>query len=385
MELALGTEKGQAGELRGILRDRRTQIFEHLEQQLLGDKLADVLFDLLVHLALNPDVVFSDEIVESYLWRHELESAQAVLSTHSGRRIGIKEFLAEKHVDESVEYANALLARGFARKLSPLPPSDRNAYCQRIVGLLPGLERVGPYVLTDYVDLCLSRDDARFFWQLYTERIGVELGKRGQQGDRDDVPWLLYHLMSIDLQPERIAGGNARSTLYKHLDRLLLRDRDRGRCIRLLIDCCADDLALRRLAYSPAFVEDADLLAELITRGEENHISLALYTLQIHGDLDRCVAIVLEKFREQTLPDISHRVTEVFAQVHLPQRLSRNLERLSIGLQGIVLDKLIEGDSIETLAQAISPDERSFRHCLLVASLAKSNAFGNTPSLYCAP
>ena len=44
------------------------------------------------------------------------------------------------------------------------------------------------------------------FLAIYTERIGVELGKRGQQGDRDDVPWLLYHLMNIDLQPERIAG-----------------------------------------------------------------------------------------------------------------------------------------------------------------------------------
>ena len=75
-------------------------------------------------------------------------------------------------------------------------------------------------------------------------------------------------------------GGGARDTLYRHLDRILMRHRDRNRCIRQFIEGCEDDLTLRRLALSTVFVEDAELIAELITRGEESHISVGLYALQ---------------------------------------------------------------------------------------------------------
>ena len=74
-----------------------------------------------------------------------------------------------------------------------------------------------------------------------------------------------------------------------------------------IVEGCEDDLMLRRLALSPVFVEDAELIAELITKGDESHISVALYALQVHGELDRAVAITLEYFREQALPDVSHR------------------------------------------------------------------------------
>ena len=127
------------------------------------------------------------------------------------------------------------------------------------------------------------------------------------------------------------------------------------------------------------FVEDAELIAELITKGTKSYLGRA-YALQVHGELDRAVAITLEYFREQALPDVSHRMTEVFAQLNIPRTPSRNLQRLTLGIQTIVLDKIIASESVEALAQAIAPDERSFRHCMLVASLARSERFRQHPS-----
>ena len=203
----------------------------------------------MVHLALfrrraNP------EVVDSYLWRYELDDSKTFLQMKDGRRQRLFQLLEERHVISSVEMVNALLCHGFARKLKPLPPTDRQTYCQRIVGLLPGLERVGPYVLTDYLDLALATEDATYFWRLYTERIATEVTKRGKVGDRDYVPWILHHLLMIDEQPELIEGGVARATLHRHLERILMRERDRNRCIRQFIEGCEDDLMLRRLALS---------------------------------------------------------------------------------------------------------------------------------------
>ena len=45
-----------------------------------------------------------------------------------------------------------------------------------------------------------------------------------------------------------------------------------------------------------------------------------------------------------------------------------------------MLDKIIAGESVESFGQAISPDERSFRHCMLVASLAEVERFRQHPS-----
>lgn len=373
-------ENEQSRELRKIVHRRRLSVFEHLDEQFQLDRLSEVVFDLLVHLALNSDVELSSEVVDSYLWRYELDDEKTFLQMRDGRRLRLFQLLEERHVISSIEMVNALLCQGFARKLQPLPPSDRQTYCQRIVGLLPGLERVGPYVLTDYLDLALASDDSKYFWQLYTERISSEVSKRGTIGDRDYVPWVLHHLLNIDEKPELIEGGGARKTLYRHLDRILMRERDRERCVRQFINGCEDDLTLRRLALSAVFVEDAELLAELITKGEESHISVALYAMQVHGELDRAVALILESFREQSLPDVSHRMTEVFAQLNIPHQPSRNLQRLILGIQTIVLDKIIGGESVEALAQAIAPDERSFRHCMLVASLATSERFRQHPS-----
>jgi hypothetical protein len=367
-------------DLRTIVRKRRASVFRHLDEQFQTDLISEVMFDLLVHLALNADVELSPEVVDSYLWRYELDDAKTFIQLKDGRRLRVIELLEERHVVSSVEMVNALLCHGFARKLKPLPTSDRSAYCQRIVGLLPALERVGPYVLTDFMDLALTADDARYFWQLYTERIGAEISKRGNSGDRDYVPWLLHHLLILDQEPESFDSGLARMTLYRHIDRILLKENDRSRCIRQFIEQCEDDLTMRRLGLSAEFVGDSELLAELVTRGDEDQISLALYSLQVHGEIDDAVALILERFREQSLADVAHRLTEVFAQVHIPTIQSRNLQRLSLGIKTVVLDKIVAGESVETLAQAISPDERSFRHCMLVASLAEMERFQQHPS-----
>ena len=68
--------------------------------------------------------------------------------------------LLDRDVPATVEMVNALLALGFAAKLKPLEDTDKQSFTARVVGLLPGIERVGPYVITDYIDLVCSEADA---------------------------------------------------------------------------------------------------------------------------------------------------------------------------------------------------------------------------------
>ena len=128
------------------------------------------------------------------------------------------------------------------------------------------------------------------------------------------MPWLLHHLLKLDQEPESFDGGVARMTLYRHIDRILLKQNERTRFVRQFVELCKDDLSMRRLGLSAGIVGDSTLLSELVTRGDEDQISVGLYCLQVHGELDNAVATILEWFREQSLADVAHRLTEVHAR-----------------------------------------------------------------------
>ena len=118
----------QPNDLRTIVKRRRVSVFNHLDEQFQTDLISEGMFDLLVHLALNADVELGAEVVDSYLWRYELDDSKTFIQLKDGRRLRVLELLEERHVVSSVEMVNALLCHGFGRKLRPLSGSDRAAY-----------------------------------------------------------------------------------------------------------------------------------------------------------------------------------------------------------------------------------------------------------------
>ena len=48
-------ENEQPGDLRSIVKRRRIRVYDQLNEQFQADVISEVIFDLLVHLALNAD------------------------------------------------------------------------------------------------------------------------------------------------------------------------------------------------------------------------------------------------------------------------------------------------------------------------------------------
>ena len=126
------------------MRERRSIVLAHLENQIKTPLIAEVVFDLLVHLALNPDIELDSQLVESFAWRHELDAKETALQRPNGTRVPLVELLLDKDEWQHVELVNALLTLGLSGKLRPLEEVDRQSFTLRIVGLLPGIERIGP-------------------------------------------------------------------------------------------------------------------------------------------------------------------------------------------------------------------------------------------------
>ena len=73
------------GEVQTTLRERRSAVLKRLDDQQRTPVIAELVFDLLVHLALNPDTPLDESIVESFAWRHEVElnEVSVLLSTEA--------------------------------------------------------------------------------------------------------------------------------------------------------------------------------------------------------------------------------------------------------------------------------------------------------------
>ncbi|MEE2755838.1 MAG: hypothetical protein VYA30_04220 [Myxococcota bacterium] len=368
-----------AGEFHTSLRERRSVVLSHLEGQLRAAVIAEVVFDLLVHLALNPDIDLDAQLIESFAWRHELDAKDVVIQRPNGRRVQLVPLLTDSNSLDDVELVNALLTIGFNGKLKPLEDVDRQSFTIRIVGLLPGIERIGPYTFCDYLDLVCSEEDAGRFWQIYTERLATEINKRSEESSDKEIPWLLHHLLRFHRHGLPETRGRAWVTLRRHIRRILRIDRNRAQFIRMLLETVDDMAVLHYVCSSPGFVSDSQLLHQLLVRGEEKLISCALFALQIHGELDHVVARTIEHYRSRPLPEVAHRVTEIYAQLALPVQPNANLKYLTVGLRSVILDHVAGGGSVESLAQAIANDTRALRHCLLIADLSRVEEFRTRP------
>ena len=370
------------GVFQEALRARREFILYRLDQRPDASALSELVFDLLVHLALNRDAEDIDKLVSSFARRHDLNPNEAMLDLGDGSVIHISDALNPAHrTPEIINVVNALFSRGFAQKIAPLEVGDRRSFTMRVVGLLPGIERVGPYVISDYIDLVCDEEDAFRFWRVYVERVAAEVTKRSEREEDATAPWLLTPLITLNRQAPPIPRGRAWMALKQHVKRVLRIDRHRWRFIRTLVEGCDDLVMLHYICNAPAFVEDPEVLHVFLTRGDTKLVSCALFAMQVHGELDAAVGRLLEHFRSRPLPEIAERVTEIYAQLHLPARPNTNLRRLLLGLRTLIMSKVAQGESVDSLAKAIANDSRAFRHSMLVSELAEDENLALNPKV----
>lgn len=361
-----------------MLRSRRAAVVARIDRRLDTPQIAGLVFDLLVHLALNPDTAVDSNLVESFARRHRLSLQEARLMVADDRGRPLLDCLADPDDPDAVEAVNAYFSRGFAEKLGPLRPADRKAFAVRIVGLLPGIERIGPYAITDYLDDVCEEDDALRFWQTYVERVGAEVSKRTRQPPGPPAPWVMSSLLDLHAgRDDAPAPSRAWLALKRHVGRVLETDRHRWRYIRALAENCNDPRMLHYICTSPAVVEDTELLHVFLTRGDSRLVSCALFALQLNGDLDGVVGRLLEFLRTRPLPEIGERLIEIYAQIHLPDRPSANLRRLALGIRSLTAQRVIDG-AVDSLMHAVRGDARALRQCLLLADLSADAAVVST-------
>lgn len=358
---------------------RRSRVVARIDRRDDTAQIAGLVFDLLVHLALDPDATADATLVESFARRHRLGLDAAQIAVDDDRNRPLVECLAAPEDAAVVDAISALFARGFAEKLGPLGVSDRQAFTVRVVGLLPGVERVGPFALGDYVDLVCGEADALRFWQVYVERVAVEVSKRSGVAVGPAAPWVLSTLLELQAgRDEAPAPGRAWLALKRHVGRILEIGHHRWRFIRALVEGADDPRMLHYICSSPAMVEDPEVLHVFLTRGDGRLVSCALFALHVHGEAEGVVARLVEHLRGRPLPEIGERLVELYAQAHLPARPGINLRRLAVAVRALCAERVRDG-AVESLMQAVRGDARALRQCLLLADLAGEPVAFATP------
>lgn len=375
-------EEGPSGAFQDALRGRRGAVLERVGALADAPRLAELVFDLFAHLALNQDVRLDAELMTSFAGRHGLEVDQVVVPDARGATTPLMEVLVTGRPPAgTVEATNAFFARGYAAKLSALSLIERRDFTLRVVGMLPAVERLGAFVLSDFVDHVCQEEDALRFWQIYVDRVAAEVSKRTRAPtDTSSEPWLLSRLVRLHEQGPAPGRGGAWLTLKRHVNRVLQTGRHRWRFVRSLAEGCHDPRMLHYLCIAPAMVEDPEVIHVFLGRGNSKLVSCALFTMQVHAEVDDAVERLLEHFRARPLPEIGDRLVEIYAQLHLLARPAPALRRLADGIRTLVRERVREG-SVEALMTAVDNDARALRQTVLLADMVDDGQTDLTPQV----
>ncbi len=373
---------GPSGAFQEALRGRRQAVLERLDSLADAPRMAELVFDLFAHLALHPGVRLDAELMASFAARHELEVDQAVVAEIDGAPVELLGVLeADRPPRAAVEAVNGLFARGYATKLAPLNLVERRDFTLRVVGMLPAVERFGPYVLSDFIDQVCDEEDALRFWQIYVDRVAAEVSKRTRApAETRGEPWLLSRLMRLHEQGPSPGRGGAWLTLKRHVNRVLQTGLHRWRFVRSLAEGCHDPRMLHYLCIAPAMVEDPEVIHVFLSKGNSKLVSCALFTMQVHAEVDDAVERLLEHFRARPLPEIGERLVEIYAQLHLLARPAPALRRLGDGIRTLLRERIREG-SVEALMAAVDNDARALRQCILLADMVEEGQTEISPQV----
>ena len=231
------------------------------------------------------------------------------------------------------------------------------------------VERLGPFVLSDFVDHACGDEDALRFWQIYVDRIAAEIARRtAETASRE--PWVLTDLLRLHEQGPAAGDAGAWTILKNHMSRVLQAPRHRSRFARTLAEGCADPRLLYALCTAPSLVDDPEAVALFLERGDPRLTSCGLFILQVHGGLDAVVERVIAHFSERPLPEIGEQLVDLHAQLYLCRAPSPALARLAEGVRRLAQRRVADGAPVETLLAAVANDPRALRQVALLADCA---------------
>lgn len=384
MEAAIAEPMDEPGESRsGIflsaVEARRREVLSALDTMPERDHAAEFIFDLLSHVALEAEAVLDGELFDEFERRYHPEDETPGTPTGSplrlpsalGGDVPLRDRLTQGSLSgPALDGLNALFTLGYARKLAAIDVVERRTFTLKVVAMLPGAERIGSFVLTDFLDVICDEDDALRFWQIYVDRVAAEIAKRGGASDVSTrEPWLLSRLLALRGEGPMAPRG-AWLALTRHVNRILQAHRHRWRFIRHLAEGCHEPRMLFHLCTSPAMVEDPEVIPVFLTRGNSRLVSCALLALSIYRDARNAVSTTLDQLRDRPFAEAASRVVEIYGQLHLFPSIERGtaLEALKHGLIALAAERLDEAP-LDLLPNAVSKDSRSLRQNLILVDV----------------
>ncbi|MBU0551077.1 hypothetical protein KKF91_07290 [Myxococcota bacterium] len=362
------------GVFSSALRARRQEVLSKIDAHPAAARLSRFIFELFFELAPEEEVDLNEEVISGFAQRHQV--SEDITLPFGRERFSILEAFdprakpPEGGQISAAELLSGLFARGFDEQLQRKNPVERRDFTVRVISLLPGVERFGPFILSDFIDLVCAEEDALRFWQIYVDRIATEISRRTRQisAARSEDSWLLSRLLRIHTQGPVPGRTGAWFTLKRHVNRVLQTQNMRWRFIRSLIEGSHDPRMLHYLCIAPGVVEEPSLIKSFLLKGNPKLVSCALFIIQHFGDQAGQVEETLAGLAALPLEESAPRLVDIYAQAHLPARPSLTLSRLIEGILEIAREQ-IEGGAAEPLIACISDDVRAMREVLLFAHL----------------
>ncbi|MFN3200626.1 MAG: hypothetical protein ACE366_19660 [Bradymonadia bacterium] len=326
------------------------------------EEVAEAVFDLLSHLAVNINTTIDEDLVGSFGQRHGVDVDDMVVHTTEGPWSLLDIFdLGTKAPADAVEGVNALFAHGLAIRLGPLESIDRRRLLGRVVGLLPGIERLGAFSPTAHLEATCEPDDLVAFWEAYTDRLLVELNKRAiLEKDEGAHPWLLTRMLEMNTRRIDHRHGAAWPQLMRHVVRLMDQGEPRAEVVQRFITGCEEDEVLAFLSRSPAVSGAPNLISTLLVSGERAVVSCGVLALHSYPALYEEADFALEMLSAMPFEEAAPQLLDLCGQLHhLPEPRGASKRLLEGVLQLIVGGVLQAGDS-DALKTAISGDARAF-------------------------
>jgi len=356
------------------LEARRELIYRHVKSMPQGERAADFVFDLLTRLANKGRLdVASISTFHSKSQHLEVPPSELEISLPDGITLSLEQCLTFGAPPPSThEVLSALLGFGLNRYLKRKAPEERRAVIKRVVKLLPGVERLGPFVLTDFVDYCCETQEATMFWQLYVDHVAKVIDQRTSKSAEEDEPpvWTLSALIELERNAPNALMGRRWELVRRHINRIIQCPQPawRWRFARVLIEKCHDQRLLYYIVTSPALIEDEQVLFKFLTRCHSKHISSALFMLQVGPASRDFIDELLQYFDAQGLLDMGERVLDIYTQIQLIERPSRTIALLKEALLGIITHKL-ESEPVDILLGWVKNNANAFRQCRLLIDL----------------
>lgn len=276
---------------------------------------------------------------------------------------------------------SALLAEGLRLELADQDAEARRERISTLIKLLPGIERLGPFVIGDFVDAALSEEDASLFWQVYVDRIVAEVKRHTRAARPPKEPWMVLALLRVHRAGPGKSGPPAWGHLRLHINRALQAARHRWRFIRQLAEDSNDVELLHFLCGSAAMVDDPETLVAFLERGDARLISCALFTLQIRGGHLALVERIVANLEARPLPEIGGRLVEIHAQLQALSERTPALDLLVAGIRRVVQTQVAQGARVDALLEAVSDDPRALRQSILLADAVPGDVQTPSPQL----